>query len=272
LETGQLRSVHRELADLEICLERLPGPLGRWHFLHTAATLALATGRYSEAVRLARESFTVFNDMGHPVAFGACAVILCQAGLHIGFDRSGAIELSGQIPDHLRPDAVDTTCGVATVFPALSFAMICLHQGDRAGAEAAYAQAGPVRSWNPSAAMRMSCWAHGLAVAIGLGRAEDIEFLAAGFESFRGQHVANGAGAGFRFNALMDRGARSRGRSACRGRLPTAPQTRAWRCTPRRPARSAGRSGFVACGLSPRTPVGPAESALRCRDLRCRCC
>ncbi len=195
-ETGQLRSVYRELADLEICLERLPGPLGRWHFLHTAATLALATGRYSEAVRLARESFPVFNEMGHPVAFGACAVILCQAGLHIGFDRSGAIELFGQIPDHLRPDAVDTTRGVATVFPALSFAMICLHQGDRAGAEAAYAQAGPVRSWNPSAAMRMACWAHGLAVAIGLGRAKDIEFLAARFEPFRGQHVANGAGTG----------------------------------------------------------------------------
>jgi DNA-binding CsgD family transcriptional regulator len=195
-ETGQLRGVQRELADLENCLERLPGPLGRWHFLHTVATLALATGRYTEAVRLARESFTLFNDMGHPIAFGAYAAILFQAGLQIGFDRSGAVELFGQIPDHLRPDAVDTTRGAATVFPALSSAMICLHQGDRTGAGTAYAQAGPVRSWNPSAAMRMSCWATGLAVAIGLGRAEDIEFLAARFEPFRGQHVANGAGAG----------------------------------------------------------------------------
>ena len=195
-ETGQLRSVQRELADLETCLDRLPGPLGRWHFLHTAATLALATGRYTEAVRLARESFTLFHDMGHPIAFGAYAAILFQAGLQIGFDRSGAVELIGQIPHHLRPDAVDTTRGVATVFPALSSAMICLHQGDRTGAGTAYAQAGPVRSWNPSAAMRMSCWATGLAVAIGLSRAEDIEFLAARFEPFRGQHVATGAGAG----------------------------------------------------------------------------
>jgi hypothetical protein len=32
---------------------------------------------------------------------------------------------------------VDTTRGVATVFPALSFAMIRVQQGDRAGAEAA---------------------------------------------------------------------------------------------------------------------------------------
>jgi len=44
--------------------------------------------------------------------------------------------------------------------------------------------------------MRMAAWAHGLAVAIRLGRMEDIEFLAARFEPFRGQHVANGAGPG----------------------------------------------------------------------------
>ena len=37
---------------------------------------------------------------------------------------------------------------------------------------------------------------HGLAVAIGLARTEDIEFLATRFEPFRGQHVANGAGSG----------------------------------------------------------------------------
>ena len=42
----------------------------------------------------------------------------------------------------------------------------------------------------------MAAWAHGLAVAIGLGRTQDIEFLAAQFEPFRGQHVANGAGPG----------------------------------------------------------------------------
>ena len=91
---------------------------------------------------------------------------------------------------------MDTTRGVATVFPALTLALIRLHQGDRAGAEAAYALAGPIRSWTPLPAMRMAAWGHALAVAIGLGRTEDIEFLAARFEPFRGQHVANGAGPG----------------------------------------------------------------------------
>ncbi len=195
-ETGQLRSVRRELADLEGCVERLPGPLAQWHFLETSATLAMAAGRFTEATQLAWEAFKVFSDMGHPVAFGGCSVILGQAGLHIGFGRSGLIELWDQIPAHLQPDAVDTTRGVGTVFPALTLALIRLHQGDHAAAEAAYAQPGPVRSWTPVPAMRMAAWAHGLAVAIRLGRTEDIEFLAARFEPFRGQHVANGAGPG----------------------------------------------------------------------------
>ena len=195
-ETGQLRSVRPELADLESCVERVPGPLGQWHFLETSATLALATGRFTEAKRLAADAFKAFSDTGHPMAFGGCAVILGQAGLHIGFGRSGFVELFDQIPAHLRPDAVDTTRGIATVFPALSFALIRLHQGDRAAAEAAYAQAGPVRSWTPVPAMSLAAWAHGLPVAIGLSRTQDIEFLAARFEPFRGQHVANGAGPG----------------------------------------------------------------------------
>ena len=195
-ETGQLRSVQRELADLGPCLERLSGPIGQWHYLAYAANLALATGRFTDAARLAREAFKVFNEMGHPAAFGALAAILGQVGLHIGLDRSGFIELFGQIPEHLRPEAVDTTSGIATVFPALSFALIRLHQGDRAGAEEAYALAGPIRSWTPSPALRMAAWGHALAVVVALGRKADIEFLVERFEPFRGRHVANGAGAG----------------------------------------------------------------------------
>jgi len=92
-ETGQLRNVRRELADLEGCVERLPGPLARLHFVEASATLALATGRFTEANELAWQAYKVFTDMGHPVAFGGCSAILGQAGLHIGFGRSGLIEL-----------------------------------------------------------------------------------------------------------------------------------------------------------------------------------
>jgi DNA-binding CsgD family transcriptional regulator len=195
-ETGRLRGVQGELADLDICLERVRDPQGRWHWTNCAATLALATGRFADAARLGEESYKLLRDLGHPGAFGAYSVILGQAGMFVGCDRSGMTELFRHIPDRFRPEAVDTTRGIATVFPALTLALIRLQQGDRAGAEAAYARAGPVRSWTPTPALRLSAWGHGLTIAIPLGRAQDVEFLAARFHPFRGQHVANGAGGG----------------------------------------------------------------------------
>ena len=91
-ETGQLRLIQRELTDLSSCLDRLSGPVGRCQYLELAATLALATGRFAEAERLAREGFKLFSDMGHPAAFGALAVILSQSGAHIGMDRACLVE------------------------------------------------------------------------------------------------------------------------------------------------------------------------------------
>jgi DNA-binding CsgD family transcriptional regulator len=195
-ETGQLRGIQRELSDLGVCLERVRGPIGQWHLLMAGATLAQATGRFTEAVRLAGEAFKLMSEMSQLIAFGGYSVILGQVSLHIGFDASGMIDFFEGLPEQVRPEVVDTTRGLATVFPALTLAMIRLDQGDRAGAAAAYALAGPPRLWTPSPAMRMAAWGHGLEVAIGLDRTDDIEFLATRFEPFRGQHVANGAGPG----------------------------------------------------------------------------
>ena len=150
-ETGQLRLIQRELTDLGSCLDRLSGPIGRWHQLNIAATLALATGRFAEAARLAREGFKVFSDMGHPVAIGSLAVILSQSSLHIGLDRSGLAEAFDLIPDAPAAGGRGHHPGAATIFPALTLTLIRMQQGDRAGAEAAYALAGPIRSWTPSA-------------------------------------------------------------------------------------------------------------------------
>jgi DNA-binding CsgD family transcriptional regulator len=115
---------------------------------------------------------------------------------HIGCEASGLPEHWRSLPDYFQPEAVDPTRGLATVFPALAVAQIQLDQRDRDGAVAAYGITGPVRSWTPSPAMRMSSLAFGLQIAIGLDRQEDIEFVAAWFEPFRGRHVANGAGTG----------------------------------------------------------------------------
>jgi hypothetical protein len=169
-ETGRLTTVQRELVDLEQCIQRLPGPLGRWHYVHTAATLAMATARFGEARRLAEEAFEVFQVMGHPVAFGACAVVLGQAGMHIGFEASGQTALFESLPPQFAPDVTDTTASISSVFPALSMALMATQLGDRASAERAYGLAGPPASWLPSPALLLSVWGHGLPVAVGLGR------------------------------------------------------------------------------------------------------
>ena len=196
-ETGQLRAIQPELGDLGICLERVPGPIGSWHSLHCAATLAAATGRFTEAMRLAAESFAVFSDMGHPIAFGAYSVILGQVG-HVHRVRPvrpgravhpppGPVQ-AGRRGHHPRR---------GHGFPALTQALICLERGDRAGAEAAYANggAGLVLDTHPGAAPVLlgarGCWSRSASAG-----QPDIEFLAAQFEPFRGQHVANGGGAG----------------------------------------------------------------------------
>jgi DNA-binding CsgD family transcriptional regulator len=188
--------VRDDLVGLDLCTKRLGGPLSRWHFLEASATLAVATGRYRDARRLAEDAYRVMEGIGHPLAFGACSVILGLAGLHVGFDASGATALWQSLPARFQPELSDSSHKVASVFPALTAALMCLQLGDRPGAYAAYAHAGSPRSWAPNPALLLSCWAHGLPVAIGLGRGDDIEFLAAQFEPFRGQHVANGAGVG----------------------------------------------------------------------------
>jgi hypothetical protein len=222
-ETGQLRVAQGELADLGSFLERLSGPVGQLQHLEGAATVALATGRFAEAARLAREAFKVLNDMGHPAAIGTLAVILFQSARHVGLERSGLAGAFDLAPASVRPEAVDTTRGTATVFPALTVALIRLLSGDRAGAEAAYALAGPVASWTPMAAMRMASWGHGLALAIGLQRPDDIAFFPgpvravprAARRERRGPRRLHGAG-----GAAARAGGRGARAPGCRGRGP----------------------------------------------------
>ncbi len=195
-ESGQLAIIARELAGLAACAERVRGPLARWHLLQCSAGLAFATAHYREAIRLAGQAFGVISEMGHPAAFGSYASFLGQAGRYVGSEASGAAALMAGLPGHLASDAAARGDSLASVFPALSGALLALERGDRAGAAAAYERAGPVRSWDPAPALRLPCWALGLTAAIGLDRTEDVTYLAGRLEPFRGRHVTSGAGAG----------------------------------------------------------------------------
>jgi tetratricopeptide (TPR) repeat protein len=196
LEAGQLPVISRELADLASCAGRVQVPVARWHLLQYSATHAYATGRYADAVRLAGEAFQVMADMGHPAAFGGYGAVMCPIAMHLGFEASGVTALLDRIPPHILPGGSDADAPVVSVLPAVNLALIWLERGDRDQAARMYELARPVRSWHPIPALRLIAGAQGLAVAIGLGRTDDIAYLAGQLEPLRGRHVASGAGAG----------------------------------------------------------------------------
>ncbi|MGH3237497.1 MAG: helix-turn-helix domain-containing protein, partial [Streptosporangiaceae bacterium] len=195
-EAGQLAVISRELADLAVCAGRVHGPLARWHLLEYSSALAHATGRYTDAVRLARDAYEVITEMGHPMAFGAYGSILGPIAMHIGFEASGASGLLAQLPPRIAPGGSDAGNSLVSVFPALNLALMWLERGDRDSAARVYQQAGPVRAWDPLPALRLIAWAQGLTAAIGLARTDDIAYLAGRLGQYRGRHIANGAGAG----------------------------------------------------------------------------
>jgi DNA-binding CsgD family transcriptional regulator len=195
-EAGQLPAISRELTDLASCAGRLQVPVARWHLLQYSATHAYATGRYADAVRLAGEALKVMTDMGHPAAFGGYGSVVCPIAMHVGFEASGAAALVAQFPPRFLPGGSDADAPLVSVFPTVNMALMWLERGDRDQAARMYELARPVRSWHPVPALRLGAWAQGLAVAIGLGRIDDIAYLCAEFKPLRGRHVANGAGPG----------------------------------------------------------------------------
>ncbi len=195
-ETGQLPVIARELAELASCVKRVPVPVARWHLLQYSATHAYAAGRYADAVRLAGEAFKVMTDMGHPAGIRR----LCgrdvpdrHAPRFRGARRGGAPG-----PDPAGHVARGVGCGGtvgerdAPRQPGPDVA----DRGDRDQAARMYELARPVQSWAPLPSLRLIAWAQGLAVAIGLGRNDDIAYLSGALEPLRGRHVASGAGAG----------------------------------------------------------------------------
>jgi hypothetical protein len=55
-----------ELAGLAVGARRVGTPLARWYALERCAALAYATGRYTEAVRLAGEAHELIAGTGSP--------------------------------------------------------------------------------------------------------------------------------------------------------------------------------------------------------------
>ena len=175
---GEIDDAERSRLELALAME-----LYHCGDLAGSQQLAVRVGRRAERRRdrlwLARTAL-VLEASGDPDWDGEICR-LCEQAL-----------AGDELPDDLR----------ARVSARYAQALVYQGEYDRAGqvSRAALAAAGsaadPVALVDALRARQLACWAHALPVAIGLGRTRDIEFLAARFEPFRGQHIANGAGAG----------------------------------------------------------------------------
>ena len=119
-----------------------------------------------------------------------------QAPVARWHEASGMAAVLDQFPPQFLPGGSYADTPLTSVLPTVNLALMWLERGDRDQAARMYELAHPVRSWRPIPALRLIAWAQGLAAAIGLGRTDDIAYLASEFEPLRGRHVACGAGAG----------------------------------------------------------------------------
>ncbi len=189
-ELGDLAAIASALSRLEWCVERVGGPVARWHLLIPRAALAQALGRFDQAVALGREAFESVQAARHPTAFGAFASLLCPIGHHIGHDRTGFLPP----PNAPLPEPVDPGEVRSEIFSHIAPAMVLAGSGRLDEAAQAYRGAGPVVSWRPPAYFRILSWAVGSLVAVTLGQREDVEVLYERLSAERGRHAVAGAG------------------------------------------------------------------------------
>ncbi|MGK3206345.1 ATP-binding protein [Amycolatopsis sp. MEPSY49] len=65
LMLGRFGEAEQELDALRLPAERLRRPLARWHHLRSSATLAIARGRFDDAVEALQQSFALVADRAH---------------------------------------------------------------------------------------------------------------------------------------------------------------------------------------------------------------
>jgi len=104
-QSGALHAIPDELADLEVVVDRLRQPLFRWQLLRTRATLAQATGRFSEALRLSDEALNAWGPDQHPMSAIFHRYFQGAIGVEIGSAEliERAVALHEQVPTHMQP-------------------------------------------------------------------------------------------------------------------------------------------------------------------------
>ncbi|CAN5228316.1 AAA family ATPase [soil metagenome] len=188
-ERGDLTAVARELETLGPVVQEVGGPWAQWQLLRGRAVLAQARARFGDARRLAAEAFNAIARTGHPFAALPRGGLLQAVGHHIGQDRE---PLDAYRLTDATVEAVDFPTGVMMV---LGPAHLLVEVGRLAEAAILHRSLGPVTGWRPQAHGTLAAYAFGIGVAIALEAADDVATLRQLLASYRGLHVASGAGA-----------------------------------------------------------------------------
>lgn len=189
-EAGDLAAVGLELSELADCVDRVGGPLPRWHLTTSRAALAAAHGRYDEGLGLARQAFEGVRAADNPAAIGSYLSFLCSVVRHVGaaaVDGSTAPGLQGEMPR-------DQGEVREAIFGHLGAAVMLVAHDQPEAARAAFAGAGPPETWRPPPYFRVLAWVTGAQLAVALGLTGAAEALRLQLEAERGRFAVAGAG------------------------------------------------------------------------------
>lgn len=221
VEGGALTEAADELGVLRVAVDRLGGPVPAWHLDRETAFVALAQGRYDDALAAAQRGFNRMRSVEPGSATGAFFALQCALVGHVGITEWAAEIVRRPIPPAPR---------FRTIGP-LSRSVVLLAADRRDEAAASYQEAGPLESWTFPAFFVLPGYVYGALAAAGLGRLDDLAVLVDRLDGYRGEHVV---GEGVSYLGPVDL-ALGRGAAAL-GRLDTAVEQ----------ADRAGARGFAA--------------------------
>ncbi|MGI5127662.1 ATP-binding protein [Pseudonocardia sp. CA-107938] len=180
---GRLDEAEAELVPMGVLAERGRRSIARWHHLRNVAVVAMARGRFDEAVDALRQAIELVEGRaeGHSSLVGVpLSVLIVISGL------------TGQ-PDLVPAPAVEAYDRSAPAFARTIRAGACLRLGDRDRARALYAGVAPPEEW-PFTSLLIFCSLL-VEVAAELGPPEHLAAAATALQPYADLFVTGGAGA-----------------------------------------------------------------------------
>ncbi|MGH9211864.1 MAG: ATP-binding protein [Acidimicrobiales bacterium] len=182
IESGQLAVAAEELPALQVAVERVGGPVSKWHLDRVTACVAQAQGRYAEAAAVGRQGFERMRSVELAPATGAYFGLQCALAGHVGVTDEAAAFAQHPFdpPPRFRTVA------------RLSRAILLLRAGLTDEAAVSYQQAGPLETWSLPAFFVLPGYVYGALSAVDLGRYDDLAVLLDRLQPFRGEHAIGG--------------------------------------------------------------------------------